>query len=109
MVQVINSIYIRFDHAINMNQVGKVHKWNVQQCKNGCGICSFFLSFWFICKSNCKLSHNGFKCLMETNGSIKINEDITMNSNFDRVWWAGTLTAHTDTHTNAHLQYQKND
>lgn len=36
---------------------------------------------------------------METNGSFKINEDITMNSNFDRVWRAGTLTAHTDTQT----------
>lgn len=25
---------------------------------------------------------------VETNGNIKINEDITMNSNFDRVWCA---------------------
>lgn len=53
--------------------------------ENGCG--TFFIlsfSFFFICKSNCKLSHNDSSVYVETNGSnIKINEDITMSPNYD--------------------------
>lgn len=50
---------------------------------NGCGALSILL-FFFICKSNCKLSHNDSSVYVETNGcNIKINEDITMNPNYD--------------------------
>lgn len=48
-----------------------------------------FFSLFFICKSNSKLSHNGSSADVETNG-ININEDITMNSKFDRVWRTST-------------------
>lgn len=86
----------------------KIHKSSVQQQWKWMRYSFHSIFFFFICKSNCKLSHNDSSVYVETNGcNIKINEDITMNPNYDTEYG---VQAHSLAHThNRSLAYNEEE